>query len=229
LLDNLNRENKKEQVDNSNSELRHELCFEAAASGKTYDIIYADPPWKFGSKELYGDKTKDGKRENRFRKLERIYNTMNVDEIKQLPIEHLANKNAALFLWVTDAHLPEGLEVIKAWGFEYKTIVFVWVKKSNKGKTYYNYAPWALKSCEICLLGIRGQMSRMKTSNSVRQLLEEIRTKHSRKPDEARQRIEQLFASSVKIELFAREKHSGWDAFGNEVESDVLLSAAEQT
>jgi N6-adenosine-specific RNA methylase IME4 len=185
---------------------------------KQYDVIYADPPWKYGSKELYGDKTKEGeKRENRFRKLERMYDTMSLQDIKELPVKNMVGKNAACFLWVTDSHLKEGIEVLESWGFKYKTIAFVWVKKTNKGNTFVNFAPWTLKSSEICLLGMKGTMGKLKTDSTVRQLIEAERTKHSKKPNEARERIEQLFANTEKIELFARENHEGWDAWGNEV------------
>lgn len=191
---------------------------------KKYEIIYADPAWKYGSKELYGDKTKEGKRENRFRKLERMYDTMSLADIKQLPVKNMINKNAACFLWVTDSHLKEGIEVLESWGFKYKTIAFNWIKKTNKGNTYVNFAPWTLKSSEICLLGMRGTMGKHKTDNTVRQLIEAERTKHSKKPMEARKRIEQLFADVNRIELFARENHVGWDAWGNEVEVCTDLS-----
>lgn len=191
---------------------------------KKYDVIYADPAWKYGSKELYGDKTKEGKRENRFRKLERMYDTMNLDDIKQLPVKNMIGKNAACFLWVTDSHLKEGIDVLESWGFKYKTIAFVWVKKTNKGNNYVNFAPWTLKSSEICLLGIRGTMGKLKTNNTVRQLIEAERTKHSKKPKEARERIEQIFADVNRIELFARENHFSWDAWGNEVEVCTDLS-----
>jgi len=191
---------------------------------KKYDVIYADPAWKYGSKELYGDKNKEGKRENRFRKLERIYDTMSLAEIKQLPVKNMIGKNAACFLWVTDSHLKEGIEVLESWGFKYKTIAFNWIKKTNKGNTYVNFAPWTLKSSEICLLGMRGSMGKLKTDNTIRQLIEAERTKHSKKPKEARERIEQLFADVNRIELFARKNYVGWDAWGNEVEDSIDLS-----
>lgn len=191
---------------------------------KKYDVIYADPAWKYGSKELYGDKNKEGKRENRFRKLERIYDTMSLAEIKQLPVKNMIGKNAACFLWATDSHLKEGIEVLESWGFKYKTIAFNWIKKTNKGNTYVNFAPWTLKSSEICLLGMRGSMGKLKTDNTVRQLIESERTKHSKKPKEARERIEQLFADVNRIELFARKNYVGWDAWGNEVEDSIDLS-----
>lgn len=185
---------------------------------KKYEIIYADPAWTYGSKELYGDKNKEGKRENRFRKLERMYDTMSLSEIKKLPVKNMTEKNAACFLWVTDSHLKQGIEVLESWGFKYKTVAFNWIKKTNKGNTFVNFAPWTLKSSEICLLGIKGTMGKLKTDNTVRQLIEAERTKHSKKPKEARERIEQLFADVNRIELFARENHVGWDAWGNEVE-----------
>jgi len=191
---------------------------------KKYDVIYADPAWKYGSKELYGDKNKEGKRENRFRKLERIYDTMSLAEIKQLPVKNMIGKNAACFLWVTDSHLKEGIEVLESWGFKYKTVAFNWIKKTNKGNTYVNFAPWTLKSSEICLLGMRGTMGKLKSDNTVRQLIEAERTKHSKKPKEARERIEQLFADVNRIELFARKNYVGWDAWGNEVEVCTDLS-----
>ena len=190
---------------------------------KKYDIIYADPAWNYGSKELYGDKNKEGKRENRFRKLERIYKTMSIDEIKQLPIKQISNVNSACFLWCTDSHLKQGIEVLESWGYKYKTIAFVWIKKTNKGNTFVNFAPWTLKSSEICLLGISGTMGKLKTDNTVRQLVEAERTKHSKKPNEVRIRIETLFANSTKLELFARENYIGWDAWGNEVENSITI------
>ena len=190
---------------------------------RKYEIIYADPAWKYGSKELYGDKTKEGKRENRFRKLERMYDTMSLNDIKKLPVKNMIGKNAACFLWVTDSHLKEGIEVLESWGFKYKTVAFNWIKKTNKGNTYVNFAPWTLKSSEICLLGMRGTMGKLKTDNTVRQLIEAERTKHSRKTMEARKRIERLFADANRIELFARENHEGWDAWGNEVKHAQTL------
>jgi site-specific DNA-methyltransferase (adenine-specific) len=191
---------------------------------KKYQVIYADPAWQYGSKELYGDKTKGSeKRENRFRTIERIYTTMAIPQIKELKVKEVADKNCACFMWVTDSHLKEGIEVMEAWGFKYKTIAFVWLKKTSTGKTVLNFAPHTLKSTEICLLGIKGSMKDFKKSNNVRQLIEAERTEHSKKPNEARLRIKELYPNAEMIELFAREKHEGWDVWGNEVESSVAL------
>ncbi len=191
---------------------------------KKYQVIYADPAWQYGSKELYGDKTKGSeKRENRFRTIERIYTTMTIPQIKELKVKEVADKNCACFMWVTDSHLKEGIEVMESWGFKYKTIAFVWLKKTSTGKTVLNFAPHTLKSTEICLLGIKGSMKDFKKSNNVRQLIEAERTEHSKKPNEARLRIKELYPNAEMIELFAREKHEGWDCWGNEVESSVAL------
>jgi len=192
---------------------------------KKYQIIYADPPWKYGSKELYGDKIngyKNGQRK-RFANIERKYKTMKVEDICNLPVIDIIDNDCACFLWVTDSHLKQGIKVLESWGFKYKTIAFVWLKKYHTGTRVYNFAPWTLKSTEICLFGTRGTMGKYKKCNNVKQLVEAERTKHSKKPDEVRNRIEKLFGDLPRIELFAREKTKGWDVWGNEVESDIKL------
>lgn len=194
---------------------------------KKYKIIYADPPWQYSSKELYGDKIcgyKNGHRK-RFADLKRIYNIMSLEEIKSLNIKTIIDKDCALFLWVTDSHLKEGLSIIDYWGFKYKTIAFVWLKKYKTGTTVFNFAPWTLKSTEICLLGTRGKMSQYKKSNNVKQLVIAERTKHSKKPNEVRNRIIELFGDLPKIELFARYRAEGWDTWGNEkLQEDYIQS-----
>ena len=181
-----------------------------------YKIVYADPPWSFGSKQY-----QDNGRE--FDALKRQYNTMTIADIKKLKVKDIINNDCACFLWTTDAHLKEAIEVLENWGFKYKTIAFNWIKKTNKGNIFVNFAPWTLKSSEICLLGVKGAMGKYKKSNNVRQLIQAERTKHSKKPNEARKRIENLFGDIPKIELFAREKKEGWESWGNEIESDIKL------
>jgi site-specific DNA-methyltransferase (adenine-specific) len=191
---------------------------------KKYNIIYADPPWRFSSKELYGDKVngyKDGQRK-RFAPLDRIYLTMSISDIKNLPVKNILADDCACFMWVTDSHLKEGIEVLESWGFKYKTIAFVWLKHYITGILCLNLAPWTLKSTEICLLGIHGLMSKYKKSDNVRQLIESQRTEHSKKPPEARKRIVELFGDIPRIELFARKEDflfepddwKGWDIWG---------------
>jgi len=127
---------------------------------KKYNIIYADPPWQY-NKGVYQD---NGRQD---RLLSEQYPTMSKKEIEDLPIKNLTDKDCALFLWVTDSHLLNGLELMKKWGFTYKTIVFVWVKKTNKGNVCANVGAWTMKNTEICLLGTKGSMLKYKNKNNI--------------------------------------------------------------
>lgn len=183
-----------------------------------YGVVYGDPPWHFGSKQLqkYGG--------SRFASLDgHEYPTMKTDEICALPVQDIVADDAALFLWVTDGHLEDGMRVISAWGFKYVTIAFIWSKKTTTGKQVATLGAWTMKNCEVCLLGIRGRMLKYKVSNREYQQVDALRTNHSRKPDEVRSRIQRIFPSLPKIELFAREKVDNWDVWGNEVDSDILI------
>ncbi|TFG19278.1 MAG: hypothetical protein EU530_06765 [Promethearchaeota archaeon] len=178
---------------------------------KKYQIIYADPPWKFTSKKF-----QDGGRY--FDRLEsNHYSTMSVRELSKLPIQRIIAEDAACFLWVVDSHLKEGLYVLKHWGFTYKTVAFNWIKTSKNDKRFFNFSPWTLKSWEFVLLGTTGKMGQYKQVNNVKGLVEVERTRHSRKPEEVRNRIDALFGSINKIELFARTVSPGWDSWGNEI------------
>lgn len=159
-----------------------------------YRVIYADPPWKFSSKEATGKNR--GVKTSIYKPLEAVYPTMTTADLKALDVGRLAEKDAALFMWATDAHLPDALELFKAWGFRYVTVAFVWAKKTVTGKTVANLAPWTLKNCELCLMGTRGHMVQHKKQNNVQQLVEAVRTRHSEKPEEVRQRIEALFGDA---------------------------------
>lgn len=178
---------------------------------KHYNIIYADPPWKFSSKEL---QKYDG---NRFTSVEKHYITQDINWIKDLPVKDIVSDDCALFMWATDAHLKEAIEVMDAWGFKYITIAFVWEKLTITGKTVANLGAWTMKNYEICLFGTRGRMLKYKKCNNIYQKVAAIRTKHSKKPDMVRKNIEMLFGDLPRIELFAREKIDGWDAWGNEI------------
>tara|TARA_R100001443_G_scaffold4755_1_gene13337 strand:- start:1 stop:429 length:429 start_codon:yes stop_codon:yes gene_type:complete len=142
---------------------------------------------------------------------------MTCKEICNLPIENIADKDCILFLWTTDSHLLEALEVMKSWNFNYKTIGFTWVKKYNTGAYCYNFGAYTLKSTEICLIGLKGKLKNLKKSNNVKGLVFAERTKHSKKPNEIRKRIVDLCGDISRIELFARQRVEGWDCWGNEV------------
>lgn len=178
-----------------------------------YKIIYADPPWTF---KTYSDKGKDKSAENH-------YSCMTKEEIQNLPISDIADKDSVLLLWVTFPCLEEGLELIKKWGFKYKTCAFNWVKKNKKSDSWF----WGLgyytrSNSEICLLATRGKpLTRI--SKAVHQILDNRVMEHSKKPDVAREKIVQLFGDLPRVELFARQKTEGWDVFGNEVENSIEL------
>ncbi len=192
---------------------------------KKYQIIYADPPWRFtglGSKGIRSAKMREDKPNlHRTIKVEEKYPTLSIDELKLLPIIDIADKDCVLFLWTTDAHLPFAIDVMRSWGFDYATIAFIWNKKEKSGKQVCYFGYWTMKGTEICLLGRCGKPKPLK--HNVRQLIEAERREHSQKPDEARNRIVELMGDLPRIELFARKKHIGWDVWGNEVESDIEI------
>ena len=179
---------------------------------KKYNIIYADPPWQYrdkrGKDPAWGAMT---------------YPTMPTKEIVQLPIQDLADGNCALFLWTTMPFIPDALEVIGAWGFEYITVAFTWVKMNPSGMGIYSgMGNWTNSNAELCLLGRRGKIKRV--AKNIKQIVMSPRMEHSAKPPEVRDRIVSLMGNLPRIELFARECHAGWDVWGNEVESDINIA-----
>ena len=124
-------------------------------------------------------------------------------------------------MWAVSPLLPEALEVMKAWGFKYITVAFVWSKHTKNKKKVSNIGRWTMGNVEICLLGRKGKPQRI--CKNIKQLVEAERFRHSAKPSEVRDRIVQLMGDFPRIELFAREKTAGWDVWGNEVECDINL------
>jgi N6-adenosine-specific RNA methylase IME4 len=178
---------------------------------KKYNIIYADPPWTF---KTYSEKGKLHK------SAELHYHCMDINDIYNLPVVNLADDNCILFLWVIFPLLQEGLETIERWGFSYKTCAFNWVKKNKIADSYfYGLGYWTRIGSELCLLATKGHPKRM--SKSVHQICDARIREHSRKPDEIRNKIVKLCGDLPRLEMFAREKVSGWDSWGNEVESDI--------
>ena len=181
---------------------------------KKYQIIYADPPWKYNSRANHKTKFRGGACGH--------YDLMSMEEIKELPIRELADENCVLFLWVTFPYLKEQIKLFEHWGFEYKTLGFSWLKQNPKNrKLFFGVGYYAKSNCEVCLMGIKGKMKPV--SNKVSSAILSPREEHSKKPDEVRDRIVQLFGDIPRIELFARQKTPGWDVWGNEVESDIDL------
>lgn len=180
---------------------------------KKYKIIYADPPWAYRQKQINFQSYDKGKKY--FNDVSEHYQTLSNEQIKNLDVASLSDDSCLLFLWVTSPNLDVGIETGKAWGFEFKTVAFVWEKQRT------NYGFYTLSSCELCLVFKKGKIP--KKATNVRQFLSEKLGRHSAKPVEIRRRIELLFPDCHKIELFAREKVEGWDAWGNEVGNDITL------
>ena len=144
------------------------------------------------------------------------YNVMSIDDICNLPVNDIAAENSILFMWVTLPKLNEFMKVVSAWGFEYKTTAFVWVKKNKKADSFFmGLGRWTRANPEICVLATKGKIERK--SKSIRQLQVFPLDKHSKKPDQFRDLIVELCGDLPRIELFARQKTPGWDVWGNEV------------
>lgn len=177
-------------------------------TNKKYNIIYADPPWSYNVASKKG--TSRGV-------AERYYETMKLEDIKQIPVNSIA-ENCVLFMWATFPNLPQALELIKAWGFTYKTVAFNWTKIYPKtGNPIMGCGYWTRANGEICLLATKGKKYPRRICAGVQQAIIEPKREHSRKPDSARERIVQLLGDLPRIELFARQIVEGWDCWGNEV------------
>lgn len=180
---------------------------------KKYNIIYADPPWQY---KVYSKKGLG-------RSAEHHYPTMDIDDICALPVGNLVDKNCTLFLWVTMPCLKEGLRALEQWGFTYKTVAFVWIKQNKKADSlFWGMGHWTRSNAELCILATKGNPKRL--SASVHQVIMSHIEKHSKKPDETRERIVELVGDLPRVELFARQKTNGWDVWGNEVESDIIMT-----
>lgn len=158
---------------------------------KKYKIIYADPPWRYARSKVQGA-------------AEKHYPTMSIEELCALPVKEIADKDCILFLWATFPQLKEALQLIKAWGFTYKSVAFVWLKQNRKSPTwFYGLGFWTRGNAEICLLATKGHPKRQ--SNKVHQFIISPVEQHSKKPDITREKILALMGDLPRIELFARQ------------------------
>ena len=161
---------------------------------KKYQIIYADPPWAYKDKALAGKRGACCK-----------YPTQSLEWLKALPVRDIACDTAVLFLWVTMPKLNECFDLITAWGFQYKTVGFTWIK-SNKISSglFMGMGRWTRANAELCLLATRGKPKRVNAG--VHSVITAHIQQHSKKPSIARERIVQLLGDLPRIELFARER-----------------------
>jgi len=184
---------------------------------KKYQIIYADPPWSYQGEMMNSSVTDH-------------YGVMGLNGICNLPIKDLADDNCILFMWVTLPKLNEFMRVVEAWGFQYKTVAFVWVKENKKSNTpFMGLGRWTRANPEIMILATKGKISRQRAD--IRQLQQHKIGRHSQKPSIFRKLIVDLVGELPRIELFARKPETliqdpswkGWDVWGNEVDSDISL------
>lgn len=179
---------------------------------KKYNIIYADPPWAYNTRKNTGTKFGGGAMGH--------YPTMAMGEIERLPIPNIASDNCALCMWVTFPYLDKQIRLFEKWGFDYKTLAFSWVKTNRaSGTPFFGVGYYSKSNCEVCLLGVKGKMKPV--SNKVSSCIIAPKREHSRKPDEARERIVELFGDLPRIELFARQYARGWDCWGNEAPEEA--------
>ena len=185
---------------------------------KKYKVVLADPPWKYGDNR-HNDPGYAGI----------TYDVMCTQAICDLPVKDIVDTDSMLFMWTTSPMIPDALRVMKAWGFKYKTVAFVWEKLNPKAMTpAYLMGQWTMSSCEICLLGTRGHPKRI--VKNIKQLVKAPRTGHSKKPDEVRERIVALCGDVPRVELFARDCGEGWTCIGNGIDGrDIRQVLKEAT
>jgi len=180
---------------------------------KKYAVIYADPPWHYNGKMQFDrsgvSKENPGWERDIFISSACFkYPTLPTKDLMKLSIKSIAEDDALLFMWSSSPHLEQAISLGKAWGFEYKTVAFVWNKMNH------NPGQYTLSYCELCLLFKRGRIPKPRGARNIKQLLEKPRGPHSQKPEEIASRIEKMFPLQRKIELFARHKRQGWDVWG---------------
>ncbi len=179
---------------------------------KKYKTILADPPWRF--------QNRTGKMAPEHKRLSR-YPTLSLDEIKEIPVHLVANKDSHLYLWVPNALLKEGLEVMAAWGFKYKTNL-IWHKiRKDGGPDGRGVGFYFRNTTEIVLFGTRGSLRTLKPGRTQVNIIKTQKQEHSRKPDELYDIIESC-SPGPYLEIFARGKRTSWDAFGNQANETYI-------
>ncbi len=179
------------------------------AKDKKYSTILADPPWQFQNRT--GKMAPEHKRLNR-------YPTMSLQDIKDLPVEAVASDTAHIYLWVPNALLADGMQVLDHWGFKYKTNL-IWYKiRKDGGPDRRGVGFYFRNVTEMILFGVRGKNVRtLQPGRSQENMISTRKREHSRKPDEQYELIEAC-SWGPYLELFARGKRKGWDSWGNQAE-----------
>lgn len=177
---------------------------------KKYNIIYADPPWHYNDKRNKHPRLCGGAAAH--------YQTIKTKDLCRIPVQYICEDNCILFMWTTFPCLKDALEVMKAWGFKYKTLGFSWIKTNRKnGKPFFGIGYYSKSNCEVCLIGIKGRLKPV--SNKVSSVVISPRQEHSKKPDCVRERIVELMGDLPRVELFARQTTEGWDCIGDGIDN----------
>jgi N6-adenosine-specific RNA methylase IME4 len=184
---------------------------------KKFDIIYADPPWDYGGKLQFDKTSTCQERLDLARKIfissaEFKYPTLKTSELMELPVHEIAKDDSLLFMWSTNPHLEQAIALGKAWGFDYKTVAFIW------NKCNHNPGQYTLSNCELCLVFKHGRIPKPRGARNIQQLISVPRQGHSVKPIEVLDNITAMFPTQKKIELFSRRIIRGWDAWGLDLE-----------
>lgn len=175
-----------------------------------YGAVLADPPWRFQNRT--GKMAPEHKRLNR-------YPTLNLAEIKEIPVHLVAAENSHLYLWVPNALLLEGIEVLEAWGFKYKSNL-IWHKvRKDGGPDGRGVGFYFRNTTEIILFGVRGHLRTLQPGRRQVNIIRTQKQEHSRKPDELYDIIESCSPGPF-LELFARGKRENWTAFGNQANQE---------
>ena len=182
---------------------------------KQYDILYCDPPWNYDGK-LQFDKSSTRAENQEFGRpifissAEFNYPTLKLEQLAQIRVQEICKPDCLLFLWTSSPHLPQAISLGEAWDFRFRTVAFIWDKQChNPGK-------YTLSNCELCLVFKHGRIPTPRGVRNAQQLVRAPRGKHSEKPNEVRDAIMRMWPSQERIELFARKRFEGWDAWGLE-------------
>jgi len=180
---------------------------------QTFDVILTDPPWSYtGQQDKWGAAAK-------------FYETIPDFDLGHMPIRNLLNERSVLFMWATCPRLDFAIDLMRDWGLYYRGVAFIWVKTKTDGITpvgAQGVRPSTVKpTTELVLVGSTVKSGRPLplADESIRQVVLAPRQEHSRKPDEVMERIEAMYPTASKLEMFARRKREGWFSWGNEIDN----------
>lgn len=185
-----------------------------------FNVIVADPPWFYNQRPTHQEsKTKFGGGAHG------TYQLMKDQDILELGslVKPVADENCALFMWATMPRLDLGIDVVKAWGFRYVTTAFVWIKTNRDGSPATGPGYYSASNAEVLLLGVKGRMP--PSRRLINQVVLAPRTEHSRKPEEFQDRIELMYPTASKLEMFARREREGYVCLGNEIDGMDIRDA----